>query len=144
MKRFAAITGYIVGVMMLVSLVAPGQTAAAVACPNQSILGFPAWFNGLDCTGDVTAGYTVMPKTVNDTWIIVMNVVQWLILAGGYISLYFIIWSGFKFIIAEGDPEKIKTARQTITNSVIGLVIVLVAVAVVRTIQVAVVTGAAK
>ena len=135
MKHFASITGYIVGVMLLVALVTPGQTAAAVACPDQSMLGFPAWFNGLECTGDATTGYTVTPKTVNDTWIIVMNVIQWLILAGGYVALYFIIWSGFKFITAEGEPDKIKQARQTITNAVIGLIIVLVAVAVVRTIQ---------
>lgn len=136
MKRFASIAGYIVGVMLLVALVAPGQTAAAAtACPSKNILGFPAWFNGLECTGDPISGYTVTPKTANDTWIIVMNIVQWLILAGGYVALYFIIWSGFKFITAEGEPDKIKQARQTITNAVIGLIIVLVAVAVVRTIQ---------
>ncbi len=121
--------------MLLVALVIPGQTVAAAACPDQSMLGFPAWFNGLECTGDAATGYTVTPQTVNDTWIIVMNVVQWLILTGGYIALYFIIWSGFKFITAEGEPDKIKQARQTITNAVVGLIIVLVAVAVVRTIQ---------
>ena len=121
--------------MLLVALVAPGSVAFAAKCPSQNLLGFPAWFNGLECGGDATAGYTVAPASVNDTWIIVMNVVQWLILAGGYVALYFIIWSGFKFIIAQGDPTKVKEARETIANAVIGLIIVLVAVAVVRTIQ---------
>lgn len=122
------------------------------ACSNdKSILLFPAWFHNLKCEtlettvkdkdGNVLSQYsseTVQLGTINDTWVIVMNIVQWLIIAGGYVSLYFIIWSGFKYITATGDPQKITAAKNTITNAVIGLIIVLASVAIVRTIQAAI------
>lgn len=118
-------------------------------CSNDKlILLFPSWFHGLKCEkiettikddkGNVLSqntSETVQIGSINDTWIIVMNVVQWLIIAGGYVSLYFVLWSGFKYMIAAGDPQKIAQAKGTITNAVIGLVIVLASVAIVRTIQ---------
>jgi hypothetical protein len=108
-----------------------GSVAAADSCSNDKpVLLFPPWFRGLKCKNDV-----VQITDINQIWIIVMNVVQWLIIAGGYVALYFIIWSGFKYIIAAGDPQKITTAKETITNAVIGLVIVLVSTAIVQTIQ---------
>ena len=106
-------------------------TAFAAACSNdKAVLLFPTWFHGLNCTNDV-----VQITDVSQVWVIVMNIVQILIIAGGYVALYFIIWAGFKYIIAAGDPQKITTAKETITNAVIGLVIVLVSVAIVQTIQ---------
>lgn len=125
------------------------STTSSGSCSNdKSILLFPAWFHGLKCdithttTRDsndkvISQGTTETAKldNINDIWIIVMNIVQWLIIAGGYVSLYFIIWSGFKYITAAGDPQKVTAAKNTITNAVIGLIIVLASVAIVRTIQ---------
>jgi hypothetical protein len=41
------------------------------------------------------------------------------------IAVVFILWSGFLFVSAGGDPAKIKTARTTLLWSVIGLTIVI-------------------
>lgn len=130
MKRFVA---YALAVaLMYAGMFAP--TAFAAACPDQSILGFPAWFKGLQC--DTANGQaTVQIKDTASIWVIIMNIVQWLVIAGGYVAVYFIIWGGFKYITSAGDPQKVEGAKNAITNAVIGFVIVLASVAIIQTIQ---------
>lgn len=125
---------YIVAAALICASLFPATAFAAKCSNDKSILLFPAWFHGLSCQ---TIGGTesVQIDSVTKIWVIVMNIVQWLIIAGGYVALYFILWSGFKYIIASGDPQKITAAKNTITNAVIGLIIVLASVAIVRTIQ---------
>ncbi len=41
------------------------------------------------------------------------------------VAVVFIMWSGFLFVSAGGNPEKIKTARTTLLWAIIGLVIVI-------------------
>jgi len=129
-KRLVA---YTIAVSVLCAgLFAP--VAFAAKCPDQSVLGFPAWFQGLQC--DTANGQTtVQIKDVNSIWVVVMNIVQWLIVAGGYVAVFFVIWGGFKYITSAGDPQKVEGAKNAITNAVIGLVIVLASVAIIRTIQ---------
>lgn len=115
-------------------------TVSAAACSNANgVLLFPAWFRGLDCVDNVP-----QVNDINQIWIIVMNIAQWLIIAGGYVALYFIIWSGFKYITSTGDPQKIVSAKNTLLNAIIGLVIVLASVAIIQTIQTVVLKGVIK
>lgn len=128
--------------MMVATLCAGlfSSTAFAAPCSNDKpVLLFPAWFHGLDCKNDIP-----QLTNLNQIWIIVMNIVQWLIIAGGYVAVYFIIWSGFKYITATGDPQKITAAKNTLTNAIIGFVIVLGSVAIVQTVQVAILKGVAQ
>lgn len=118
-------------------------TAFAAKCPDQSVLGFPAWFQGLQCQ-TVNGQTTVQVKEIKSIWVIAMNVTQWLIIAGGYVAVYFVIWGGYKYIISAGDSQKVEGAKNTITNAVIGLVIVLASVAIVRTVQAAILKGVAQ
>ena len=145
MKKALLIVGIFMSILTAGFFAAP---AYAAPCPNESgILGFPAWFKGVPCTPPSATGstWTVdMSGGMNSVWIVVMNVVQWIIVGAGYVSLYFVIWGGFKFITSQGEPDRIKSSRETIANAVIGLVIVLAAVAIVRTIQAAVISGVAK
>ncbi|MEK7630674.1 MAG: pilin [Patescibacteria group bacterium] len=41
------------------------------------------------------------------------------------IAVVFILWSGFLFVSAGGNPEKIKTARTTLLWALIGLTVVI-------------------
>ena len=43
------------------------------------------------------------------------------------IAIFFLIWSGIQWITSEGDKQKLQAARNRLTYSIIGLVIVLVA-----------------
>lgn len=111
-------------------------TASAATCSNdKSLLGFPPWFHGLQCETKNGVESVVLGGNINKVWVIVMNVAQWVIVAAGYVAVYFIAWSGFKYIVAQGDPQKITEAKNTLANAIIGLIIVLAAVAIVRTVQ---------
>lgn len=46
-----------------------------------------------------------------------------LILMGLLLFIY-LLWGGFDFLFAEGDPEKIKGARMRIVNALVGFLII--------------------
>ena len=116
-------------------------TASAAACQGASILGMPAWHDNL-CGPD---GKTIQsPKTLanqnqGDTTgigkfvtIIAMNLVTILLYVVGYVSLAFIIWGGFKYIISGDNSSGTSAAKTTILNAIIGLVISIMAIAIVK------------
>lgn len=114
---------------------AQNPPAPANPCHRGTFLGFPRWYDGLKC--EVKNGQAVidMEGNINGVWIIALNVIQWIVITAGYAAVGFIIWGGFRFIIGRGEPEKIVAARKTILNAIVGLVIVLAATAIIRTVQ---------
>jgi hypothetical protein len=48
------------------------------------------------------------------------------------VAVIFVVVGGYRYVTAGGDEEKIKSAKGVIFNSLIGLVIVLLALAIVR------------
>ncbi len=117
--------------MVAASVALIASPVGAAKCPEVNLLAYPAWYNGLECDAQGTPA----PTSLDAVWVIVLNIVQWLIVTVGYVALYFIIWGGFKYITAAGDSSKITSAKGAITNAVIGLVIALAAVMIVRTVQ---------
>lgn len=108
--------------------VAVPQPALQFAAPcSARILTFPAWYNGLSCTG----GKPKLTK-LNDVWKIALNIVEVLIGAAVYIAVGYVMWGGFKYIKSQGDPGKITDARGAILNAIVGLAIALGAVAIVQ------------
>src|SRR3990167_8302336 len=53
------------------------------------------------------------------------NIVDWALIFGGVTALFFIIYAGIKYIRSGGEEEKIKSARETLTYAIIGLVVIL-------------------
>jgi NAD/NADP transhydrogenase beta subunit len=47
------------------------------------------------------------------------------------VTIGYIIWGGIQFVIAQGEADRTKKARQTIINALIGLIIALIATAMV-------------
>jgi len=41
------------------------------------------------------------------------------------LALLFLIWGGIKYMMAQGDPKQLDSAKNTITSAVIGLIIIL-------------------
>lgn len=123
-----------VSMIMAVSFLAgtlfftPAPAASAAACTDQSaILTFPNWYrgvytnNGDKCEIDFKNG-------INDTWVVVTNVVEILIQAVGYIAVGFIIFGGFRYITSQGEASGITDAKNTITRAIVGLIISIVSV----------------
>ena len=62
---------------------------------------------------------------------LLVNIVKYLITFLGLIAVIMVMYSGFLWMTSNGDPEKINKAKRTLINSIIGLIIVLSAFAIV-------------
>lgn len=70
--------------------------------------------------------------TVADALIVV---IQFLLSVIGVISLLFIIVSGIKYITSAGNEESIKSAKNTLTSSISGLILALLAYGIVEALE---------
>lgn len=132
------IIAFAIAMSAIIGLLAPVGNAYAYDC-NSHFMGLRAWYDGLvdkgpdsngECRlkspekfggGDKQAG---MRQYV---WTIVMNVVSMVFGVVGYLSIGFVIWGGFQYILSQGDVAKTMRAKRTVTNSIIGLAIVMTA-----------------
>lgn len=137
-------------------LIAPALAQTAHAAPNSKsicpdgstaqdvtpVTFFPAWYDGIYCVNDKGVGTVASPGAAGfgdntatrfGTWasIIAMNVVRLIMMIVGYTSIAFIIWGGFKFMINGDNSAGTVSARKTIQNAVIGLVLSMSSVAIV-------------
>ena len=123
----------------VVTFAAPATTTPATTTTGASGTSFtllPPWYKGLD--GGTNGGL----KSPNDVgglqkWltILALNLVTDMLYVTGYVSLGFIIWGGFKFMLNGDNSSGVASARKTIQNAVIGLVISIFAVAIVNAIS---------
>ncbi len=56
--------------------------------------------------------------------VVIQNIVNFLVMFAGAIAIFFIIFSGYKFVMSEGDAEKIASARKTLIYALVGLLVV--------------------
>ncbi|MCL2085351.1 pilin [Candidatus Saccharibacteria bacterium] len=110
---------------------APG-TSSGRNC-GKSFLTFQPWFNHLCVDGAIVSPNDVggLPTFI---WIIVLNILAILLQLVGYLSVGFIIWGGFSYILAQGEPSKISASTRTVVNAVIGLIIAIFANVLINTI----------
>jgi uncharacterized membrane protein len=111
----------------------PSIDCANNASVTGDFLGFPAWYKYLKlepvagkCTPmvDTSQGFKgYIP--------ILVAVVEILLRLAGLIAVGFVVRGAFKYILSQGNPEDIKVARQIIINAVIGVVISIIASAIV-------------
>jgi hypothetical protein len=62
-------------------------------------------------------------------------VAQWLTTLAGSLAVLFLVIGGIRYLAAAGNEAQIKKARSMIIYSVIGLILVIIAYAIVRTIN---------
>ena len=60
------------------------------------------------------------------------NLIRTLLAATGIVFLIITIYAGILYMIANGEPDKIKKAKNMLTNSLIGLIIIVGAYAITR------------
>lgn len=101
--------------------------ATDMACGG-SFLGFPKWYAHLPGSGSCQPTLT----SLNQIWVIVLNIVDIMIRLAGIVAVGMILWAGFKYIRSEGEAAKTAEAKNTILSAVIGLVLVIAAVAIVE------------
>lgn len=147
----------LVTLVMTVSLLGGLQTVlprtvhAAVAdgCAK-NFLGLPVWYKYMDvgpatdkqgavfvdANGNPTDPCAIIgPKKPSGDGIdwqaasgrIALAIVEILLRIGTLVSVGFVVYGGFRYITSQGEPDSTKSARQTIINSLIGLVITIIA-----------------
>lgn len=120
----AAVTFVFVAGGGLLTIATPAQAGAACA----RFITIPAWHCGLvDASGNMTK---TDPKEVVLT--VVANIVEIVLQVVGYVSLGFIIYGGFLYMISTGDAGKLAGAKSTILNAVIGLIVAIFSVSVIN------------
>jgi len=93
-----------------------------------SLLLLPAVASALTLT---PPGNSIDTGTTEDLSELVVRVIQYLLGFLGLIAVIMIIIGGFRWMTAGGNEEKIESAKKVISAAVIGLVIVLIAWAIV-------------
>jgi hypothetical protein len=61
----------------------------------------------------------------------IVNIIQWVLGILSLLAVVFIIYGGFKWLTSGGDENRIESAKKTITAAVAGLVVVILAWAIV-------------
>lgn len=56
--------------------------------------------------------------------VVVQNVINALIVIAGIVAVFMIVWAGYKFVMSEGDSEKISSARKTLIYAIVGLIFI--------------------
>lgn len=133
-KLFVTVSMLLVSAFTALSVV--GAPAYAADCPPNDLLGIPAWYSGLRV--DPSGGNCDI-KPIGDGGIslnvfivkVALNVVRAGLVIAGYVAVFFIIKGGFSYMTAQGEPGNLTTAKQTITNAIIGLIIALLSSAIV-------------
>lgn len=135
MMKKLSLVSFAVALLSLGLNIAMVETSHAAANPvcNKYLLTFPAWYNNLakgDGCSDIVSP-TEVGGIQNFILIVVMNCVGILMQLVVYITVGFIIWGGFKYMTSNGDASGIAGAKKMILNAVIGLVIAMLAIAIV-------------
>lgn len=62
---------------------------------------------------------------------VIMGLIQYALIFIGAIALIFVIYGGILYVTSGGDPEKTTKARNTLLYAIIGIVVVVLAYAIV-------------
>lgn len=119
--------------MSVAAVSATIETKPAYADCRQ-FLGMNSW----DCGVSTPSSESGIKDTV---WTIVANVADALATLATYLTLGFVIFGGYKYMFAKGDPGKAAEGKKTLFASFIGLAITILAKAIVNTILYAMLKG---
>lgn len=84
--------------------------------------------SGVDGSNDVATIGSVVP--------LFQNIIQAVLAFSGIILFAMLVFGGFTFLFSGGDPKQVQKAQGTISNAIIGLVVVLASYLILKTIEV--------
>lgn len=73
--------------------------------------------------------------TLNCVPVVITSVTNALFSLAAVTAVFFIVFSGIKFLTSGGDPVKVEQARRTITFAIIGLILVLMSFFIIKLIS---------
>jgi hypothetical protein len=93
-----------------------------------SLFGIPHWWQYIhQGNKDVFGKCIPQVDFPQGVWAIGLAALDILLFVAGLVAVGSIIWAGFEYITTEGNSEKGVSARKGVVNSIVGLVIAIVA-----------------
>lgn len=128
--------------MPLYAVVLPAAPVAAAEesyCGESSptFLAFPTWYKYLK-PDFVTPAGSYMPECKivfefpDDIGKVLLAVVEIMLRIVGILAVGYVIYGGVKYIMSQGEPDKTKSAKNTIVNALVGMAIAVIATAIVN------------
>ncbi len=117
-------------------IVAP--TVASAACKDSYLLGvIPPWYRGLtkeqNGSCQIQKPDNQKPNSIGQFITkVALNILQAALVIVGFITIFFIIKGGIGYMTSMGTPDGMATARKTITNAIIGLIIAMLSAVIVN------------
>jgi heme/copper-type cytochrome/quinol oxidase subunit 2 len=102
------------------------------AYSKTTLFNFPTWYHYLPGTVD-PATNTCVPSitSISDVWLIMAAVVEILLRVAALVAIVMVIYGAIEYTRSQGEPDKTSKARSTIINALAGLVISVLAAAIV-------------
>ena len=99
----------------------------AASC-SKSFFGLPTWYKYLELNNECQVINFDVP---GDLLLVALAVIDGLLTIAGMVAVGFVIYGGVRYITSQGSPDETAKAQQTIINALIGLVVAVIAIAVV-------------
>lgn len=118
-------------------------------CPKQSFFSIPTWYKYLPVTKDSVTGQCEVDFSITDAKdnpdkgtvkggfngigiiLVGLAIVDILVRIAGMLAFGYIIYSGFKYMTSQGSPDGTKAAFSMIINASIGLLVAILAAAII-------------
>jgi hypothetical protein len=121
---------------MLSSLIS-NFAATTGACADHTFLGLKPWYHYLKvtyvkATDSCDVSFNTLGNGRNsDILLVLLAIVDDLLILAGIVAVVYVIYAGIKYIMSQGSPDETAKAQSTLINSLLGLALALVAVALV-------------
>lgn len=142
-KKILGILAVVMGMMVGVMAVPVGEVFAETACQasDTKFLGMKPWFYYLERDADCKVAEDAFKgdgddntKLVKSIWTVGLTVLSDLFYVAGVLAVVLLIYGGYLYMTSGGDPGALTKAKKTITGTIVGLVIVILASVIVNSI----------
>lgn len=98
------------------------------------------WIGTVNAAEDPSLGGTyfrgLIPLSDNLDIVDIFNlVISWMLFIAGFLAVVYLVYAGILYITAGGDPAKAEKARTGIINAIIGIIIIVLAFVIERTVM---------
>ena len=105
---------------------------SSIDCDGSTFFGIGTWHKYITSqqTQTRTGAYCTLDFNtygLGTFWLVIAGLLDILLRVGALVAVGYFIFGAFKMVTSQGSPEGVKSARGTMTNAIIGLVICIVA-----------------
>ncbi len=108
----------------MISIVTP---YIATACGHSKFFGLPHWYEYIAQPPGCQPALTKL----SDVWLIGAAILEILLRIAAIAAVAYVMYGGVTYVTSQGEPDKTQKAKSTIVNALAGLIIAVMATAIV-------------